>query len=227
MWLLILLIFLPLHMSPWGANATVGAMAQVGLTRFPFVPPSSCRMSPWRPSLQSSLTAMRSMPRLSCGSRETPRHPMKPGRSVFLSEVCLFLQDWGNQSFQPLSWQPEIPPLLSLSFPYFPRTLLPSRGRWQWEVPKQIGAPPSLSDWEVRVEVEAVPESSGKEDLPLGSQTGPQQLAPASEWPRPAARPQIWAPSHIYSASLLCFLVKESAANIIFIITLSHNLPFK
>lgn len=127
----------------------------------------------------------------------------------------------------PCPDSPKSPLFCHFLFLISPCTLLPSRGRWQWEVPKQIGAPPSLSDWEVRVEVEAVPESSGKEDLPLGPQTGPQQLAPASEWPCPAARPQIWAPSHIYSASLLCFLVKESAANIIFIITLSHNLPFK
>lgn len=30
------------------------------------------------------------MPRLSCGSREIPRHLTKPGRSACLSEVCLF-----------------------------------------------------------------------------------------------------------------------------------------
>lgn len=30
------------------------------------------------------------MPRLSCGSREIPRHHTKPGRSACLSEVCFF-----------------------------------------------------------------------------------------------------------------------------------------
>ena len=60
-------------------------------------------------------------------------------------------------------------------------TPLPARNRWQREVPQQVGAPPPLFDREVRVEVEAVPESSGEEDPALGSQAGPQQLAAASE----------------------------------------------
>lgn len=76
---------------------------------------------------------------------------------------------------------PPTPVLTALKSPHFchflvftsPCTPLPARGRWQWEVPQQIRAPPSLSDGEVRVEVETVPESSGQEDLPLGPQTGP------------------------------------------------------
>ena len=96
----------------------IAAVAQMCPQALSPCPLSSCRMFLSRPLPQLSHTAMRSMPRLSSGSRETPRHPMKPGRSVFLSEVCLSLQDLRNRSFLPHPSSPTIPPFLSLSSPY-------------------------------------------------------------------------------------------------------------
>ena len=97
------------------------------LSRSRLVPLPPCRMSLLRPSPRLSRTAMRSMPRLNCGSRETPKRPMKPGRSVFLSEVCLCLRAWGSQSLRPLSRQPYGPPfsVTSCPLPLAPPPCLP------------------------------------------------------------------------------------------------------
>lgn len=61
------------------------------------------------------------------------------------------------------SQQPLLPPGLD-TYPCLPP--LPCRGGWQWEIPQQVRAPPSLLDREVRVEVETVPEPAGEEDHP-------------------------------------------------------------
>lgn len=141
---MLILLLLSFHMSPWAVSAT-GAALRCARQLSP-CSAFSCRMFLLRPSPQSSHTATKSTPRPSCGSRETPKHPMKPGKSVFLSEVCLFLKTWENSPSYPCPDNPTLPAFLRLSFPYLSRTSLPTRGRWQWEVPQQIRAPPSLFD---------------------------------------------------------------------------------
>lgn len=75
------------------------AIAQICFSHSPPACPPFSRMFPLRPSPQLSHTVMRSTPRLSCGSRETPKLPMKPGRNVFQLEVCQNVLLLGNLSF--------------------------------------------------------------------------------------------------------------------------------
>lgn len=163
------------------------------------------------------------MLRLNCGSRETPKHPMKPGRSVFLSEVCLFLQDWGNQSLQPLSWQPKSLPSSVSFFSLFPLVLFCLPGV------DGNGKSPSKSErhhlyltekyvWRWKQFLSRRGKRTSPLDLKLGHNNWLRQVSDPVQLPSP----RYWAPSHIYSASVpsLCFFAKESVANIIFIITL-------
>lgn len=177
MWPLILLIFLPLPMSPWAASATVSELwLKYGPTRFPLFrfPPVGCPRG--GPHYSQALLQWDPRPG-STVAQERPQSILWSLEEVSSYQRCACFFKTGEISSSnpcPDSLNPPLLPLFChFVFLISSCTLLPSRGRWQWEVPKQIGAPPSLFDGEVRVEVEAVPESSGKEDLPLGSQTGP------------------------------------------------------
>lgn len=50
------------------------------------------RMLPLSPWQQSDPTVMKSMPRPSSGSRKTPKHLMRPGRSACQQDVCTVLE---------------------------------------------------------------------------------------------------------------------------------------
>lgn len=199
-------------MSSWGASATVSELwLKYSLTRFLFVALSSCRMSPWRPSLQSSLTAMRSMPRLSCGSRETPKHPMKPGRSVFLLEVLVSSRP--RESVPPTAALTAVSPPSSATFfslfPPVPFCLPGVDGN---------GKTPSKSElhhlyltekyvWRWKQFLSRRGKRTSPLDLKLGHNNWLRQVSDPPLGPAQLSGPRYWASSYIslgfYSFSLL------------------------